>query len=167
MVYKKILLLAASVFVIIIFFSVDFYNDWLESKVLNAFGYSDKATEWDLFDFQIKHLGIEERRAARLGSTYSFCQTMKDFLHDEHEQNPLILLPSQEYMKANGINILIPEPIVLYYESGLKGAWTNSANVSKCNWTVVPDGKGSVVPVKITNKEQLNVIIAEFNKYKQ
>jgi hypothetical protein len=162
--FKKILLLTASILFIVLFFSTDFYSDWLESKVLNAFGFSPTATDWDQFEFQVRHLGIEERRSARLGSTYSFCQDLKEYLKGKGDTNALVLLPPNEFTKAEKVDAIMPEPIVFYYECGIKGAWTTSANVNKCTWAVIPYNR-EVIPVKITSQEQLDTIINQFNKY--
>lgn len=174
--YKKILLLVASLLIILIFFyptgkdSQDqrfTYDNWLESKILNSFGFADNQNEWDQFSFQVEHLDIEKRRSARLGGTYSFCQNLKRFFEEQKVKDPLVLLPPQEFIKANNIDLLIPEPIVFYYECGLKGAQVTSANVSKSNWSIVPDGRGGLTPVEITTKAQLDTLISAFSKYKQ
>lgn len=171
--YKKTLLLVASFLIILIFFYPSgedpeqfSYDNWLNSKILNSFGFSDQSNNWDLLSFQMDHLGIEERRVARLGGTYSFCQNLKNYFDQQKVKDPLVLLPSQEFIKANHVELLIPEPIVFYYECGLKAAWVTSANVRQANWAVVPDGKGGLVPVQIKSKEQLDLIITEFSKYK-
>jgi hypothetical protein len=165
--YKKILLFAASIFIIIIFFSSEIFPNnsaWLDNKVLSCFGLSETSdSQWDLLDFQFKHLDIEERRRARLGNTYIFCRQMADYFKKEGVKDPLVLLPSQDYVKYMHCDFLMPEPIVFYLESGYKGAWVTSKNVDSTNYAVIIE-KGEPAPVKIGSNEERQQIIKEFSK---
>src|SRR5437868_4041677 len=111
MFFKKFNLTLTSVLIIILFFTIQFYNDWLTGKVLNENNNMLK---------QMDHLDTTYRKAYRWGGSYLAFQDIKNKLEKGGATNVTLLLPTTEYLRAQGVTEMdMVEPSVFYYFTGI------------------------------------------------
>jgi len=86
MTYKKINLFFVAVIILMIFFNVPVYNNWLNGKI-----FGDNTME------EFKHLDIDYRKASRYGYSYMVYLNIVEKVTDP--KHAIILLPPNEYLK--------------------------------------------------------------------
>ena len=157
MFFKKFNLLLTGILIIILYFTIQFYNDWLTGKVLNENN--------NMLD-QMERLDTTYRKSYRWGGSYLAYQDIKDKLKKSGEPNVLLLLPTTDYLRAQGIKDLdMVEPAVFYYFTGINSVWANSREVERANWALITiKGKG-VSLRKIGAKPELDTLISQYKKY--
>jgi len=157
MFFKKFNLLLTSILIIILFFTIEFYNGWLTGKVLNVNN--------NMLD-QMEHLDTTYRKSYRWGGSYLAFQDIKSKLAKNGGTNVTLLLPTTEYLRAQGVTDMdMVEPSVFYYFTGINSVWANSPEVARANWAlIVIKGRG-VSLKKIREKPELDTIISEYKKY--
>lgn len=154
----RINLTLIAVLIIVLYFNIPFYNNWLNTNLLNP-GYNVFALS--------KQMEPEQRKLNRFGYTYMVCKEVGEVMRKSNVKDPLVLLPPDEYLKANGVrDVNGCEPAIFYYFTGMHSAWYTSPNVDKANCVLVPDGSGRVMMRQIQNKPELDSILKEFRKYK-
>ncbi len=138
---------------VLLYFQMPFYNEWLYGKVINVNN--------NMF-FQMEHMDTTYRKAYRFGGSYLAYQDMKSKL--EKFGSVTLLLPPNDYLKALGMNdISMCEPAEFYYFTGINSVWANSPDVGRANWAVVAlKGKGLSLK-KIRSRGDLDTMI---NMYK-
>jgi hypothetical protein len=154
----KINMTLISILIIVSFFSIPFYNNWMNTNLLNP----------NLkFSVMYKNMDIEQRKISRFGYSYIVYKEMSKIFKQAKIDSPLVLLPPDAYLKANNIkDIAIVEPAIFYYFTGEKAVWYNSEGVEKANCALVPDPRTKIMLKKIGNPEELNALITEYKKYK-
>ena len=153
--YRKLNLLLSSILVIIIFFSIPYYNHWLYEKIFNQYFIDDLT-------------GMDEgyRNLKRFGYSYSVFSDVKKVL--EHQKNVVMLLPPNDYVLEKNVgDLVIPEPAVFYYFTGLKSISANSPEAPRANWYLLPRGPGDVIVKKKDNIQNPDSVLARFRKYKK
>lgn len=154
----KINLTLIAVLIIVLFFNIPFYNNWLNTNILNP-ALSIPSLS--------KTMDTEQRRISRFGYSYMIFKEVSDVIKKSPLKDPLLLLPPDQYLKDNKVtNISIIEPAIFYYFTGTKAVWYNSPNVAKANCALIPDGNGKVILSTINNQEELDALIAKYKKYK-
>ncbi len=154
----KINLTLIAALVIVLFFNIPFYNNWLNTNLLNPAVSISKLSQ---------QLGIEERRTSRFGYSYMIYQELPGIFKNAKIANPLVLLPPQAYLKEQKVkDFTVVEPAIFYYFIGHKAVWYNSPGVEKANCALVPDGKGRVMLSKLGSPEDLNKLLTLYKKYK-
>ena len=157
MFFKKFNLTLTSVLIIILFFTIQFYSDWLSGKVLNENNNMLK---------QMDHLDTTYRKAYRWGGSYIAFQDIKNKLEKNGGTNVTLLLPTTEYLRAQGVNDMdMVEPSVFYYFTGINSVWANSPEVAKANWAVVAIKGRGVSLKRIKEKPELDTLISQYIKY--
>ncbi len=153
----KFNLTLTAIFVVLLFFQVPFYNEWLYGKVINVNN--------SIFD-QMQNLDTSYRKAYRFGGSYLAYQDMKTKLTKMGGGAVTLLLPPNDYLKAMGVNdISMCEPAEFYYFTGLNSVWANSPDVARANWAVVAmKGKG-ISLMKIKSKPQLDSLITQYKPF--
>jgi hypothetical protein len=154
----KINLTLISILIIVLYFNIPFYNNWMNTNLFNpAFDITSMG----------KQMSIEQRKVNRFGYSYIVYKEMSKIFKSTNIKNPVLLLPPDAFMKENKVkDFSIVEPAIFYYFTGYKGVWYNSPDVNEANCMVIPDGHGKVMIKKIESKEELTAIIAQFKKYK-
>ncbi len=154
----KVNLTLVSVLLIVLLFNIPFYKNWLNTNLLGP--------SFDIFTLS-KQMDLEQRKVNRFGYSYAVYMDFVKKLKQAKVADPVILLPSDAYMKAGKVkDFLIVEPAIFYYFTGIKCVLYDSPNVEKANCSIVSDGNGKVLLRKIANKVELESIIADFKKYK-
>ncbi|HXS37124.1 MAG TPA: hypothetical protein VN721_10520 [Flavipsychrobacter sp.] len=146
---KNVILFVAACMIMLMLASTGFYGDWFHNKVLNTF---------DDFSSQTDSMDISYRERIRWDGGYSFATGVTKYFADNKIKNPLLLLPSDKYMKANKSNIRVPEPIIFYYFTGYQSVQYTDSNAKKANYTVlIRNNKFALVPIN-TPQERDGII---------
>jgi hypothetical protein len=155
MAYKKINLFLVAVAFVIIFFTIPAYNTWINTKI---FG--------DNIDYQISHMGVEDRRTSRYGYPYVVYQNVSHKVTDP--KHAIILMPPNDYLKTLNVKQFVtPEPATFYYYTGLICVLPNSPNADSANWELLVNSDQQIMLRKITSKGHLDTLLAFYRKYKQ
>jgi hypothetical protein len=151
--YKSFILFLLAIAVILTFYGIPSYNDWIQKKIFTVSDIGEQA----------RHLNPEERKAARFGYTYIV-------LHDiaiklAAEKNTTILLPPDPYLQAMHVkDFKMVEPAEFYYFTGLNTVTVTSPGVWGANWAfIAQDGRLSLQ--KIASRQQLDEILSVFKRY--
>lgn len=156
--HLKVNLTLLSVLIIFAFFKMPFYNNWMNTNLLNP--------AFDIVTLS-KQTDLEQRKVNRYGASYLLCKQMTDFTRQQKMKDPLILLPPEAFIKEKRIrDVNIPEPMVFYYMTGQKAVWYDSPEVMKANLALVVDPQGKLSLIKINNQQELNNLLAVYRKYK-
>ncbi len=147
-----------AILAIVLFFSIPFYNNWLNSNLLNP-SLS--------FTTLYKQLDEEQRKVSRFGYSYMVYKEMAGIFKQAKIDNPIVLLPPDAYIKENNVKDLnVVEPAIFYYFTGQKSVWYNSPGVEKANCALVPDNNNKVMLKKISTPDDLNKLLTVYKKYK-
>jgi len=154
----KINLTLISILAIVLYFNIPFYNNWLNTNLLNP--------SFDIFALS-KQMEVEQRKINRFGYSYAVYREMAGIFKNAKISDPVLLLPPDAFLKENKVkDFAIVEPAIYYYFTGMKGVWYNSPDIGKANSMIVPDGHGKVMLKKIASPEELKAIVTELKKYK-
>lgn len=155
MTYKKINLFFVAVIIIMIFFNLPVYNNWLNSKI-----FGDNTAE------EFKHLDLDYRKASRWGYSYMVYQNIVGKVTDP--KHAIILLPPNDYLRKIHVkNFVSPEPATFYYYTGLASVWMTSPNAEQANWELVVKGDQQIGLRKITDKKHLDSVLAFYRKFQE
>ena len=153
MFYKKLNLTLYPILVIVLFFTIPFYNNWLYSKVLN-----------NNFFTECSQMDLDARNIRRFGYSYTVYKDIQNTLGDKKDVT--LLLPPDKYVATKKIpDLVIPEPAVFYYFTGIKSVWANSPDVSLANWVLLVRGPGQMLVKKISVIHNPDSLLADYKKY--
>ena len=151
--YKQINLFLLPVLVIVLFFCIPFYNNWLYAKVLN-----------NNFILEVSNRSEEARNIRRFGYSYTVFEDVAKALEDCRDVT--LLLPPDEYVTMNNVtDLVIPEPAVFYYFTGLRAVTANSPNAGMANWALLPVGPGNVTLKKISLFHNTDSLLAAYRQH--
>lgn len=154
MIYNRINLFLTGILVIILFVTIPQNNAWLYSKIL----------EHNDIYMQAKHLNLEERREMRYGYSYQVYKLLEKRL--EGKKDVVLLFPPEEYLKAMHLDkIVIPEPAVFYYYTGVKSVWVTSSEVGSANCLMAISNTEKIYLIPLNSKEQTDSVVASYKKY--
>jgi hypothetical protein len=155
--FKAFILLIAVVFGLLMFFGLEPNKRWFNERIMSY---------WEDFKEQKLNLDLEERKLMRYQTDYLIAKNVTGFFEKRGVAGKvLVLMPPTDYLKANNLDVHVPEPAVFYYFTGLKTIWANSPEASKATWFVSAKN-GVLVFDSVTNKQILLDTIAAYNKYK-
>ncbi|MCB9045998.1 MAG: hypothetical protein H6550_07650 [Chitinophagales bacterium] len=129
---RQIIILLITTFVVIIYLNIPANKKWLENRILS---FAEEIAT------QTEHMKLEERKEIRWQSSYTAIVTITDFIKKQDKSDPLVLLPPQSYYKKIDARILIPEPVVCYYFTGLKTTTIKCKDVYKATGCLIHNGK--------------------------
>jgi len=160
--FRRILLTVIAVLLIVVFLKIDVYDTWFTSKIIPVFGNGT-------FEEEMDHMSLQDRMAIRYQTSYSVLMETKGVIEKANAKGPLVLLPPNDYLKANtdpkaGV-YTVPEPIVSYDLSGLKTVIATSPNVMNANWAIIVVNKRLNV-VQLDSKDKLKEVLNMFKNYK-
>ncbi len=154
----KVNLTLISILVIVLYFNIPFYNNWLNTNLLSP--------SFDIFALS-KQTEVEQRKINRYGYSYAIYSEMGRIFKEAKMDSPVLLLPPDAFLKEQGVrDFATVEPAIYYYFTGMRGVWPNSPGVEKANAVIIPDGHGKVMLKRISGKDELNMILADLKKYK-
>lgn len=151
--YRQLLLLLFSMLAVVLFFHIPANSKWLDARILN---FTDH-----IYD-ELDHMDYESRREYRYGVTYRDAKDLKKFIQSKTTGPFLLLMPPSSYTQAKHIEGNIPEPIVVYYYTGMRAVSVNSKHVYECTWGLVARN-GALQLVSIRDKKTLEQLL---NLYK-
>lgn len=140
---KKYVLTAVSTAIVIVFFSIPFYQNWYKNKVWIAV---------ESIPEQLLYMEPEERLGARLTNSYRISAAVREDLKNKGLlDSAIVLLPPQGYIDAQKFDYPVPEPAVFYYYTGVRSKWTNSPGVENVTHALfVMKGVSKLIPVNDT-----------------
>ena len=110
-------------------------------------------------------MDIEARKKMRYGSTYTVVNWAVSQLKQLQIADPVILLPPDSYVKANGVmTVNIPEPATFYYYTGCRAVCANSPDARDATWALVPV-KPTMRLREIRDKEDIDHLIYLYKNY--
>ncbi len=153
MFYKKLNLILWPVLVVVLYFTIPFYNNWLFTKVLN-----------NNFFYETSNMELEARNIQRFGYSYTVYKDIENMLGKK--ENVTLLLPSNDYVKTKKIpDFIIPEPAVFYYFTGIKSVWPNSPDAKSANWVFLVAGPRNMAVKQIALVHNQDSLLADYRKY--
>lgn len=152
---KSLILFVVSVIFILFFSQLPANNDWINQRL---------SPYMDEFWVQKDHLNPEERKIYKYNGPYVLLTQIAQALVKAKAQKPVILLPPNAYVKTQHVNLRVPEPVVVYYYTGLHAVWTDSPDVNSANWALLVQN-GKVRLAQLTNPQQLQQILAAYKNY--
>ncbi len=153
--FYKFNLLLTSVLLIVIYFKVPFYEDWLKNKAASPNN--------NMFE-QMQNMDINYRKQYRFGSSYMVYKDMERML--SKHKDVVVLLPTTDYMRSVNITYVdMPEPAIFYYFTGIRSVIANSPDVQLANWTLLASKKGGMRVLDIKSKPQLDSLISLYKPF--
>ena len=153
--YKKLNLILYPILATVLFFSIPFYNNWLYTKVLN-----------NNFLFEASHMDMEARNEQRFGFSYTVYRDIKKTL--QNKSNVTLLLPPNDYVKSRHVDdLIIPEPAVFYYFTGIKSVWPKSPDAASANWVMLVSGPGNMSVNKMSYIKKPDSLLADYKRYQK
>jgi hypothetical protein len=149
---KNIILLGMSLLLIVLFFLVPCYHYVLRERLLVAF---------PQFMAQTKRMDVESRKRLRWDVPYFLAEVLQNEFERNHVKDYVLLLPPTEFFKKNGYKVEVPEPLVLYYYSGVRSVGITSDNVTSANFVAYPI-KGKLKITRINSEQELERYINFF-----
>jgi hypothetical protein len=172
MVLKKVVLLAVSLLLIVVFFEQEFNKVWLNQKILQIGNPDDEVNIWNCFAIssqlseqigkQSEHMSMRERKENRYGLSYVTCEAVDSILKINNVKDAYILFPPNAYIKEGlHFDFGVPEPLIFYYFTGRQGLWTNSPNVQKTNWAylVLPANNTDLIRSLVPNGQKFYPLV--------
>ncbi len=152
---RKINLFLSGILAIILLFCTPHYNEWLNTKILQ---------NNDVF-FQMTHLDENGRKISRYGYSYQIYMALKERMKTLGDVT--LLLPPAQYMHSRKMinEVVMPEPAVFYYYTGMKSVWVTSPDIYKANYDLDVNSKGEIIVKKIPSKNDLDTLITKYKKY--
>jgi|GEM_PF-1626961 len=153
--FKRILLTVASVLSILVLMNLKYTKEFFKQRVVAYWGFFSEEKNLDV--------SLKDRKLQRYGAPYNVCMIVKDYLEKNNIKDPIILFEPNDYLLET-IKFKMPEPIIIYYYTGLKSLWTNSSDVKTATYMVYlkPDGV-NIQPIQ--SQEQLQTILNKYKKY--
>lgn len=146
----KINLTLISILVIVLYFNIPFYNNWLNTNLLSP--------SFDIFALS-KQTEVEQRKINRYGYSYAIYSEMGRIFKEAKMDSPVLLLPPDAFLKEQGVrDFATVEPAIYYYFTGMREHGP-IARVEKANAIIIPDGHGKVMLKRISGKDELNMIL--------
>lgn len=151
MYYKQLLLAVAAVFIVIIFFNIEVYDNWYNERISE---FSARIAD------EVDNTDYEWRRQYKWGGAYELANFCKTKMKADTDQ--LLILPPQEYVKQINSQLLVPEPITLYYWTGIRAVYPTHKDAVKGKYALYIEN-GNVMLVKIPNAEVFEMLKKKYN----
>jgi hypothetical protein len=153
MLKRKLLLLFVSLVLVTGFFLIPVNARWASTLI----------SYWKDFKKQKNVLDEETRRRDRFGTHYTISKSIADSVRKAGRQDPLVLLPPNNYFKQMGMDYYVPVSPVFYYFTGMRSTWANNADAMKADCYVrIVNGK--IVIEWVTDRKALQETIDAFQK---
>lgn len=153
-IHKHISLLIVSLVIVIIFYSVPYYNFWLTKRIFNYY---------KEMPHQLSTLDIEKRLIERDGYNY----LIPKYFSQNIPQNERMLVPNKTYIKKNFSQqqFYWGLPIWNYYFFKTKNimVFKDDIDPSLCKYAVICKNRKLQI-VKIDSVDVLNKVISEYNR---
>jgi hypothetical protein len=144
--YRKLLLAIGAILIVIIFFETELYSNWYNTRLSDI---TEKFSE------QYENLDYEARREYRWQGPYDLAKFIRKTIGTD--TNEWVIIPPPAYMKIADPKLFMPEPITLYYYTGVKAAYPESAKADSAKFAVIVVDK-NVKIVKITDSKRLEML---------
>jgi hypothetical protein len=155
--FKGVKLFLVSSLVCILFFQLPWYKSWFAAKMI-----CDNCS----IASQSEYMGVEDRMAARFGVSYNIFKAIASKIRNSSFKNAVILIPPNDYVVAMkpADNLLVPEPAVFYYFTGIKTVSVTSPGVGQANLVFLIKGNKPWIDY-IRNRQECDSFVNAFKKY--
>lgn len=154
---KQLILALAAVSIIFVFFRIPVYNKLLHNR-LGEFS--------DNFSEDLDHLDPKDRMLKRWREPYELSIFLKQRMETIHaDTNAVLLVPPQTAFEKN-IGAPLPEPIVVYYYSGLRVIYPENKGVEQAKYALLLKD-GAMAIVGIDSPAVLKYVLRLYKTYKQ
>jgi hypothetical protein len=151
---RKVLILFLSIMSVSIFFSLKAYNGWYNERVGSFLD--------EIYD-QAYMTTIDQRKMVRWGISYESCRIIKDVIVKSNKvKDPLILTPPASYGFKFVRNLVIVEPVIFYYYTGLKTTTRDCKDIAKANYCILAGTSGQPLLVDIRDSNDLKNTLIEY-----
>jgi hypothetical protein len=154
---RQRLLLAAAVLLAVLIYKMPGNTLWFQAK---PFSYYQEFKA-----VKLSEMTDERMREMRYGKQYILANMLVQTL--AKEKDVTVLLEPNNYYRQNGIDMIVPEPIVFYYYTSgrLKAVWTSSKDLYKAKYLVriTPQLELAIVP--LNSKADIDKVVAEYKNY--
>lgn len=151
--HRQLSLLAAALLIITFYFGIPLNKQWFKDHILN---FTD-----DIYE-EINYMDPEVRKEYRWAASYVMTKSIKETIEKHKIDSPLILTPPDKYYKKYNAELIIPEPVVFYYYSGLRTTMIGAKDVYKANFGIIYEGN-TMKLVPLNNREQIQHVIDIYN----
>lgn len=152
---KQITLAVITVLVTILFFRIETNRKWINDKIMP---FKD-----GIYD-ELDSMSLEDRKFIRWQGAYSSTVELSRFMDSARFKKSLILIPPQKYFNDNHLPVIMPEPIVFYYFSGLKTILPTSKHLYKAGWGLFITQDREMTLHEIVNRYDIDTLL---NAYKR
>jgi hypothetical protein len=152
--YRQILLAVAAIFIIAIFFHSSPYDMWYEDRIYK-YG-SQIYDEMDMMDY-------ETRKEIKWGAAYLLFKSIKNKKDTNNYKDRLIVIPFGKHEKKFSKDFVMPEPITVYYFTGIRTVYHHRKDAYKARAVLLLDSSQySITPV--TDTSIITAAIKIYNK---
>lgn len=153
-VLSTIVLTCASLFILFLFTRMEINKLWFE-KVTSY---------WDAYQEQKNSdASIEEIKEERWGMTYKISKQIAKYFADRHVKHPVVLFEPNTYLEKT-MGFTMPEPVVIYYFTGMKSVWTDCKTVNEATH-IVRFKNGNMSIDSIRSPQELQQILTFYKPY--
>lgn len=146
MYYKQLLLAVGAIFIVILFFNTEVYSGWYQERL---------STFADKFSEEAANLDYDARRDYRWQGPYDLAKFIKKTVGKD--TNKWIIIPNAEYVKKADPKLHMPEPITLYYYTGLKSMYPDNKHIDSAKFAIFIIN-GNIKVVKIMDEKSLEML---------
>lgn len=150
MYYKQLLLTISVILTVIIFFKSDLYGEWYKVRVSNFF---------DTFSDEADNLDYEWRKKYRWENSYDMAKFIKRTIGND--SNELIIIPDIIYVRNVEPRLIMPEPITLYYLTGIRSVYPASKYADSAKFGLYIEA-GNIKLAKIVDERVRGLLKAHY-----
>ncbi len=151
---RTLVLLIASILLVTIYFNVGQPNKWYNERI--------KPFSEDI-SAQLNEMGLEKRKRLRWNNPYIVFSSIKGYLKTAGIKNALILTPPPSYASKFSPAITMPEPVIVYYYTGLRSTTIGCEDIRKANFCIVANPNRIPSFIAILDSTDLNNRITELS----
>ncbi|UYQ91067.1 hypothetical protein MKQ68_13290 [Chitinophaga horti] len=151
-----ILLIPAMVLALLVY-NMPLVKQWFQDRPVNYYKEFKSTLEADVTEDQMREI--------RYGKQYVLANMLLQTL--AKEKDVTVLLEPNSYYRENGIDIIVPEPVVFYYYTNgkMKAVWTNSKDIYKAKFFVRISKTMDLSVVPLNSKADIDKVLADYKNY--
>lgn len=152
--FRQIIILLITCFVLVIFFNIPVEKAWLENRIL--------VFNKNLIE-EKEHMDLEDRRVMRWASSYTAMVTISEYIKKNQSEDVKVLVPPKEYYTKRMPGLILPEPVIAYYFTGLRTTTKDCEDVYEAKGCIIYRGeKFEYQP--LANKEEVIKVLEAYEK---
>lgn len=155
---RRRLLLIPALLLAVLILKLPLVSDWFKGRPMNYYE-EFKATK-------LSELTENGMREIRYGKQYVLANMLVQAL--AKDTNVTVLLEPNSYYRENGIDMIVPEPIVFYYYTSgkMKAVWTDSKALYDAKYFIRISRNLDLSIIPLTSRAAIDTVLAEYKNYK-